>query len=405
MSLLDTITGGENKKAEADLQNALAQIGAVQTPTADQLKLSQLSQYFNTGELNPATMEAAQTGPSAFDAENLSSVPTSVMQQVLAQEQELASSNGMTPQERARIAEAESGMNRAVAGQRGAIAQDFAGRGIPQSLIAAALENGTVGQNAQQAYTNALQAQSGAADNAQNARVNAGNLAGTMFNQNAGQANTVAAAQNALNQFNTANTQQANLSNQANQQAANVYGTTNKQNIANENVTGQHQVQINNQVEAPKAAAELALQKANALAGIGGAQASQATATGQQSAGLASGLLGAGATLGAAGIAAAEGGEIPPKANFPATAFLEGGPVRGVAPVAGNDPRNDVVNARLSPGEVVLPRTVAQNPGPNGSNVGRFLAQKVPEMARKMDPHPSDISSLLKALSILRAGA
>lgn len=39
-----------------------------------------------------------------------------------------------------------------------------------------------------------------------------------------------------------------------------------------------------------------------------------------------------------------------------------GGVVRGQAPVAGDSPRNDVVAARLSPGEIVIPRTHARNP-------------------------------------------
>ena len=48
-----------------------------------------------------------------------------------------------------------------------------------------------------------------------------------MYGLQAGQENTVAAAKDALNQFNAANTQQTNLANQANEQAANTYNTQN----------------------------------------------------------------------------------------------------------------------------------------------------------------------------------
>ena len=126
-----------------------------------------------------------------------------------------------------------------------------------------------------------------------------------------------------------------------------------------------------------------------------------------------SGLLGAGATLGAGALAPgttinttgpvatgkADGGEIQPK--IPPTAFLRGGPVPGRAPVPGDDQRNDIVDAKLSPGEVVIPRTVAQNP----SHLGSFLAAKAPQMAAKMAAHPSDIASVMRALQMLRQGA
>ena len=40
--------------------------------------------------------------------------------------------------------------------------------------------------------------------------------------------------------------------------------------------------------------------------------------------------------------------------------YAIGGPIPGAAPVAGDSPRNDTVHAMLSPGEIVLPRSVAQ---------------------------------------------
>jgi hypothetical protein len=408
--LTNDITGGANKNAQGDLQDALNSINAIQTPTTQQLQLSPLAEYTNAGELSPALMQAAQSGPSAYNNENLSSVPMSDMAQALSQENAIASANGMTPQEEAAIATAEQAANQNTAGQEGAIAQDFAGRGIPASLISAALQNQTAGNNAQNVYEAAMQGQAGAANNALTALSNEGTLAGQMYGQQAGQANTVAAAQNALNQFNAANTQQANITNQANTQAGNVYNTTNAQDISNKNTLGKQTAQIQNQVEAPQEAAGLALQKGQDLAGVNEAMANQQTGVGQQDAGLFAGLLGAGASVGSAAatgpstvVNAAEGGEIGPKT--PAIPFVRGGSVPGQAHVAGNSPSNDTVPARLSPGEVVLPRTVAQNPGIKGSNIARFLQQKVPQVAQKMSPHPSDIASMMRALSELRQGA
>ena len=407
--LTNAITGGSNQNAQNDLQQALQDIQGTPTLTAQQLQLSPLAQYQVAGQLDPALAAAAQTGPSAYNTENLSQVPIAAMQSALSQEQAIAGANGMTPQEQASIAQAEQAANENTAGQRGAIAQQFEGEGVPQSLISAALQNGTAGQEAQQAYQNALQAQGQAANQGITALQNAGALGSQMYGQEAGQANTVAAAQNALNQFNTQNTQQTNLANQAAQQQANTYNTENAQQIANQNVSGENTVQEQNQVNSQLEAQQAALQKAQAEAGVGEAQANQQTGVGQQNAGLLGGLIGAGATLGAGALTpapvvnvggpvnAAEGGEIEPR--VPATNFLRGGPVPGRAPMAGNNPANDVVPAKLSPGEFVVPRTSMADP-----RVRAFLAQHVPT-PRPPSPHPSDIASVMRALSELRGGA
>ncbi len=198
MGLLDFVTGGENNKAQDSLREALAAMQGVKVPTENDLQLTPLQQYYETGQMPAALMEAAQTGPSAFDSENLSKVPMSTMQQVLARLDETGKAGAnMTPQEQAAIADAESNIGRNVAGQRGAISADFSQRGVPASLISAALQNQSVGQEAQQGYKNALDARAAAATNAQNATTQEGALAGQMFNEQAGQANTVAAAKNA----------------------------------------------------------------------------------------------------------------------------------------------------------------------------------------------------------------
>jgi hypothetical protein len=274
-------------------------------------------------------------------------------------------------------------------------------------LIAAALQNQNAGQEAQAGYKNALDARAAAAANAQNALTAEGGLAGQMFDKQAGQANTISAANDALSQFNAANRQQAGMVNQAANQTANIYNTTNKQNLANENITGENQRQLNNQVTSKTTAAQLALQKAGGVAGVNQAQAAAHTAAGQQEAGLWGGLIGAGATMGAGSMAkgapikAAAGGEIPekdePRPVFPAINFLEGGAVPGQAQVPGDSERNDTVSAKLSPGEFVVPRSAMARP-----DVRSFLANNVPTPRPPADAHPSDVASLLKALHMLR---
>jgi hypothetical protein len=173
------------------------------------------------------------------------------------------------------------------------------------------------------------------------------------------------------------------------------------------------------------------MQKADAEAGVSENQANNDTTQGGQFAGLLGGLIGAGGKLGAAAltpaaaaatpaaaapVAVAEGGEIEFEDPVPGPdrvpdiyedatgykhlgeSFLaeEGGSVPGKAEVSGDSPRNDKVPAILSPGEVVLPRSVAKNPQPD----------KVMDFLRRMRPakpaHPDDVATVLHALGKIR---
>ena len=81
--------------------------------------------------------------------------------------------------------------------------------------------------------------------------------------------------------------------------------------------------------------------------------------------GIASGLGGAGGllSLGANGASAGQNGSLQaaPGVGTPYN-FADGGQVPGQARVQGNSPSNDTVPARVSPGEIVLPRSVTTAP-------------------------------------------
>lgn len=73
-----------------------------------------------------------------------------------------------------------------------------------------------------------------------------------------------------------------------------------------------------------------------------------------------------------AGMFKAQGGMIEgPQSR--AAQFLKGGFVPGKAAVEGNSLKNDKVKAMLSPGEIVLPRTVTKSKDPAG-NAAKFVA-------------------------------
>lgn len=58
--------------------------------------------------------------------------------------------------------------------------------------------------------------------------------------------------------------------------------------------------------------------------------------------------------------------------------FRNGGKVPGVPKVMGDSPKNDIVPAKLSPGEIVLPRSVVQNPVKVPNFVNKTLSREDP---------------------------
>ena len=81
-------------------------------------------------------------------------------------------------------------------------------------------------------------------------------------------------------------------------------------------------------------------------------------------------------------IANAQGG--PGRAFGGPINFVGGGGVPGRATVPGNSPQNDTVPAQLSPGEVVLPRTIAHDPKKARSFVEHLQGGKSPKKKKSL---------------------
>lgn len=75
--------------------------------------------------------------------------------------------------------------------------------------------------------------------------------------------------------------------------------------------------------------------------------------------------------------------------------FRNGGSVPGRAPVSGDSPANDIVPARLSPGEVVVPRSVMSDDQEFDSFMEKFRP------SRRQSHHDSDKPMLIQALQNL----
>src|SRR5580692_10574611 len=416
MSLLDILTGGETSQAQSDLEQALQAIQGINTPSAQQMQY-QIQKEIQAGTITPEQAQTYLQQANALASENVPQQGTQAQEQAIAQTLGAADQGGLNPEEQAQMAQILQQLGTQESGANQAVVQNQAARGALTGgeTLAAQLQNNQ--NEAQNANLEGGNTAATAYQQMLNELTSAGSMGQALQGQENTQANTVAAATNAINQFNAAqqqNEQNFNVENQNQAQAANV---ENQQAIENantqaENAYSQYQAQL------PEEVFQDQLSKAEGEAGVGEQQANQATAAGQQQAGLIGGLVGAAgeagasaltpapvynigmpttpeapaATGAAAGVAAAQGGEIHK--------YLSGGDVEADRPgerarVPGNSPKNDRIPAELSEGEVVLPRTVA-HAGPD--KVMDFLNRiRKPKM-----PHPDDVASVLHALGRVR---
>lgn len=377
MGILDTLTGGSSKSAKEALRRAQDAYASIATPTAADLTLPELQKYVEAGILTPAQAQAALQETNAFNDIKLDPNTLGNQQDALSKLKAVGDAEGMTPQMKAQLTEALDQVATNTRGTNAAISDQFAQRGIPSSLMAEAAMREEAGSNARNANLAATQAAGNAEQNAIQAMLAQGNLASTMRGQQSSEAENRAAAENAMQQWNAGATNTANLTNAGYQQAANEYNTSNKQNISNTNTgTANQRTAYNAQV--PQMVFKNQMDKAGGIAGVSRDQANQATESGNQM----MGLIGAGIGAGATALKKADGGMIP-----------------GEAEVPGDSPENDKVPAMLSPGEVVIPRSVAPNP----EAVKRFVQNLAHGKQPQKPVHPHDVHAVLEALTMRRA--
>lgn len=397
MSLLDLITGGKSDEASDAQRKALEALQTVQTPTQAQLTLPELQKYAVAANMTPAQMQAFLQQSNAYNNQNIDQTGTSAQQAALAQLAQVANAGAEgSPTQRAQVEQINQDAARNLAGQRGAIDQQAQARGVPPGLLQAALQSQRAGEGQQNAHMAALQAQGQNYQQALAAMAQGGSLGGQLQGQQNTQANTVAQAQNAMQQFNAANQQNAASQNAGFQQQANQQNTQNANQVGAAN-TGLANQRTQYNANLPQQNFQNQMQKAGGIANQYGNIANTATNQGGQQAQLLGGLVGAGATMfggpvaGMAANQAMQGYQNGPPASANTQQYRPyahggmvdggcmktGGMVPGQAAHPGDSQANDTVHAKLSPGELVVPRSIVQN-------------------------HPEDIAALLAAMRHLR---
>lgn len=418
----------------AQAQTALAGPSALSSIQDNPALLSQ-----EQGSLGALQDLASRGGMNQTDVANLNRIQDSAAQQSRGQQDAIMQSmaergmGGSGNELLARLSASQNATNQAA--QQGL---DIAGQ-AQQRALQAMMQGGQLASQLQGQQFNESAQKAAAADAI--ARFNA---------QNANQTNQYnTSAQNQANEYNSSQRAQLGLANRqlnvaaqqynANaQNQAGYYNNQGQQNTANMNTGIENQQQIYNTQQLPQT--EFNDQMGLAAAKSGAAQAgvnywnnqSQQSRQGFQN--FMQGAIGAGTTMGgnyantgsaftnasdASNMSDATGqkwntntGSLGGYANGGLVGAAEhlaplammlmahGGPVPGVPKVPFNSPANDTVQARLSPGEEVLPLSVTKSTNPIKSATSFLKAQgfrdKGPGQPKmKLD----DISTLLKNLS------
>jgi hypothetical protein len=327
-----------------------------------------LQQYKQQGILTPE-MEANITAqvPAAIGQD---SQAVGAQRQALSQMQQRAA-GGLSAGDRAALQESGLAAQGDVTSRLASIQQQAQQQGTADSgtSLAAQLSAAQGGANRQSSNANqiAQQAQQAAIQATGQAASLGSNLEGQNFGEQAQQQ----AAQQQMQRFNIQNQigiqhQNVGTSNQA--QAGNL---ANAQQLANANVGQANQEQrdqLQRQMQQFGANTGIAQIKAGGMGAL--SQQKQALGNQQAAAGQAigsgiGGMLGAGAAAG--GSSGGAGGAADDASDAAlwkggSTDFTAGGHVPGQAIMPGDHPANDTVDAKLSPGEIVIPRTVAKSP-------------------------------------------
>jgi hypothetical protein len=412
----------DRDKAQAALNNALAQIQAVGAPP-DMSQQILVQQFQQAGILTPEresniNQQFVQLQQNPAQAQGLAA-----QVQALGQIQKEAGS-GMSAQDQANYLAAQTAINQNTQSQQQAALQNQAQRGSASGGAGLAAELQAVQGGANQNQMAGLQEAGAASQRALSAMGQAGQLGGQIESQQYGQAAQQQQAQQAIQAANTQNALAVQQQNTQAQNQANLYNQQVAQQVANANTQAANAESLR-ELQGKAQTYQMGLGQAGMEAGtegaISGGYLGQANAIGQEYQNIGQGIgmfAGSGqsegysnqtqgnsmsgssggsqSSGGNSGGMSTEGGNYGNSANnyggdmsaFGGASYWTGGPVQqnndmgdlstvaslgelflkdggkvpGRAQVAGNSPQNDTVNAKLSPGEIVIPRTIAHDP-------------------------------------------
>jgi hypothetical protein len=422
MALLDDLFGSSDSSAQNYLQQALQAYQNAAVPTVAQETVGQLPMETVQGTVNAAPIAVANQAPSAYNNISLDPATRAAQLAALSQYTDIANAGGLDANAKLALQQTIDATNAQDQGAQGAImnAARAEGQGGGDfALTQRAIESQGASNTG---ATQGLQAAAEAEANREAALNQMANIGGSVNASDYGQAAAKAAAQNTINATNQAATNAANTGNVSNQIQTGEFNTNTAQGVnAANTAAGQNKVYYN--AALPQQQFNNELNKASGIAGVSGTQAGLAQNATNANLGFAGSLLGAAGTVGGAAIGgpagAAIGGQVakaaaPSTNNNNASAGVNaahggvmgyskggytcyadggvahdhaicmklGGHVMGKAKVDGDSEENDTVPAMLSPGELVIPRSVPKD----GEHMEAFAKNApVPGTGKKVD--------------------
>ena len=367
--LVDLISGivgvGDDGGASAVQKDALEQYKKIAVPDPEQQKI-ELQKMVTAGKITPEQaqtflQEPSQMGDIATSGTNGTNAESSALNGM----QSIVDAQGLTAEDKSRLNDINNQEATKERGAREAITQNAQSRGVGGSGLdlASQLENqqGSATTAANEAVSVNAQAQQAKQAALQGLATTGYNVQGQKFSEEAQKAT----AEDAINKFNAGQSTDANRLNVNNNLTAATHNSDQNQAATTAGINAQQNA-FNNKLGLANANST----ESNALAGTDLDKQ-------KRKENFAGGVLEVGGKI--AGLPMSRGGKVP-----------------GIPMVRGNSPVNDTVPARLSPGEIVVPRTSAHNP-----KMAMDFVKSVNENETSTH-HPHDIEAMLSAMANIR---
>lgn len=373
------ISSGDRGNAEASAQAALQALMSAGYPP-DTSKALVLEQFKQAGILTPEAEQSIMMGPSKVAG--ITEDPALRDSQMSALELlSQRATGGLNPEDRAKLNEIRNQLATEQNAKQQQIVQQFQMRGMGGSgaELAAALSSSQAGANQASQEGDRLAAM--ASQNALEAATRSGQLGGQVRSQDFDVNKTRSSAEDEMNRFNIQNQVAQQQRNVAARNRSGELNLGNQQDVMNKN-TGMYNTELNRQNEARATDWRNKMDYAATLAGGHRSEQKRFEDRGQQTRdqyGAIGGGLGSAFGKGFGGQSAPAGGakvqmdqgyapeqaEYDPRRRYLDSgkqyAMYDGGMVPGEPKYPGNHPENDTVDAKLSPGEIVLPKVITES--------------------------------------------
>lgn len=270
-AIVDTVTGKPGRQATREAERAARLFTDMELPSISDMEL-ELEQLVSQGQISPEEAQAILVEANALD--NIQRNPDLENAQLGALDQltEIASSGGLDARAKARLGQISADEMSQEKGQRDAILQNAAQRGVGGSttelMSLLANQQGSATRQSQRDMEVAALAEQRALDAIMGQGEMASNIRGQSFDEQA----RVADAQNRINEFNAKNRQDVNLTNVDARNQAQRDNLAERQRIADSNVDmanrqqefnkGLNQQDYQNRMDRAKAEADARARKA-----------------------------------------------------------------------------------------------------------------------------------------------